>query len=51
MEVRDPVCGMRFDEARAQTTVTYQGVTYNFCSEHCKAAFEQDRERYLEGGK
>jgi YHS domain-containing protein len=48
MEVRDPVCGMRFDEPGAVATVQYRGTTQYFCSEHCKTAFEKDPERYLE---
>jgi Cu+-exporting ATPase len=50
MEVQDPVCGMRFDETRAQTTIKYRGTTYYFCSAQCKTTFEQDSERYLEEG-
>ena len=51
MEVRDPVCGMHFDAARARTTAHYRGVTYYFCCEQCKVAFEQDTERFLEEAK
>lgn len=50
MEVRDPVCGMRFEESSAVATVRYGEATHYFCSEHCKAAFEADPERYLEPG-
>lgn len=50
MEVRDPVCGMQFEESSAAATVQYGDTTYYFCSEHCKAAFEGDPERYMEPG-
>ncbi len=48
MEVQDPVCGMHFDAARARVTAQYRDVTYYFCSEQCKVAFERDTERFLE---
>lgn len=48
MEVRDPVCGMRFQETEAAATSVYEGTTYYFCSVHCQKAFEQDPERFAE---
>lgn len=51
MEVRDPVCGMHFDAARARATLRYGGVTYYFCCERCKVAFEHDSERFIEERK
>lgn len=48
MKVRDPVCGMQFDESEAAETVEYRGRTYAFCSAHCKDAFEEDPDRYIE---
>ncbi|NIM50937.1 MAG: YHS domain-containing protein [Gemmatimonadales bacterium] len=48
MEVRDPVCGMRFDAEQAAATAEYRGGTYYFCTEHCRTAFEEDPERYVE---
>lgn len=43
---RDPVCGMQVDERRAAGQSEYKGKTYYFCSAGCKAAFDQNPERY-----
>lgn len=48
MEVRDPVCGMRFAEDAAAATSEHEGTRYFFCSERCREVFEQDPERYVE---
>src|SRR3954447_9311402 len=42
----DPVCGMSVDKVKA-VRVRYEGTTYFFCSEHCKAAFQSDRQTYV----
>ena len=45
----DPICGMEVDEARARAegkTATYQGKTYHFCSDSCRAQFTQSPEKY-----
>ena len=47
----DPVCGMRVDERIPEVRAVYQraeyeGKTYYFCSERCRAAFEKQPERY-----
>jgi uncharacterized protein len=39
----DPVCGMRVDRSNA-VVAEHGGRTYYFCSEHCRQAFEADRE-------
>ena len=44
---KDPVCGMAVEENKAASTATYQGTTYYFCSENCKAKFLQDPDRYV----
>jgi uncharacterized protein len=41
----DPVCGMSVDKVKA-VRLGYEGTTYFFCSEHCKAAFESDPQSY-----
>ncbi len=46
-EVRDPVCGMTVDPARAAGRVEHKGNTYYFCSKGCAAKFTADPERYL----
>ena len=38
--VRDPVCGTHLDRTRA-VTVRLRGEMYYFCSEDCRAAFDQ----------
>ncbi|MDR7418213.1 MAG: nitroreductase family protein [Armatimonadota bacterium] len=43
----DPVCEMEVEEATAAATSEYQGRTYYFCAPGCKAAFDEDPERYL----
>jgi len=45
----DPVCGMRVDEAESFGPVRYEGHTYHFCSEQCRAKFAADAERYAVG--
>ncbi len=44
----DPVCNMQMDEDEAEDTSLYKGKTYFFCSEDCKAEFDQDPERYIQ---
>src|SRR5206468_1713318 len=46
----DPVCGMRVDRAKAPGA-RFEGRTYAFCSEHCRAAFEADPHRYAGPGR
>jgi YHS domain-containing protein len=38
---RDPHCGRPVDPKQA-VTLTWEGKTYSFCSEECKAAFQAD---------
>ena len=45
----DPVCHMEVEEATAQWTSEYQGVTYYFCAPGCKASFDADPEKYITG--
>ena len=47
--VKDPVCGMTVDPARAAGHVDYKGKTYHFCSQHCVHAFQADPEKFLSG--
>ena len=48
-QVKDPVCGMMIEAETANSTSTYQGKTYYFCSPGCKTAFERDPEKYVGG--
>ncbi len=41
---KDPVCGMKPTDS---ITSKYQGVTYKFCSDHCKQQFEEDPTAYI----
>ena len=45
---KDPVCGMTVDRRAGKPTSTYEGRTYYFCSEGCKAKFDADPERYVD---
>lgn len=45
----DPVCKMTVDPDQAAATAEYQGQTYYFCAQGCKAAFEKDPDAYLVG--
>ena len=47
--IRDPVCGMTVDPARAAGHVEHNGTTYYFCSKGCVAKFTADPDRYLSG--
>ncbi|MGE5434951.1 MAG: permease [Candidatus Doudnabacteria bacterium] len=44
----DPVCGMRADRQAGKPTSIYEGRTYYFCSEGCKAKFDAEPERYID---
>ena len=43
----DPVCGMEVDPQSAMYTAVHKGQTYYFCSERCKARFQQTPEAFL----
>jgi membrane fusion protein, copper/silver efflux system len=45
--VKDPVCGMDVDPNDAAGKVEYQGKTYYFCSNDCKAKFEKAPKQYI----
>ena len=44
--MKDPVCGMKVDVKSAPAISAYEGVTYAFCSPHCKQQFDQQPEQY-----
>src|SRR5262245_55076429 len=50
-KVRDPVCGMMIDPARAAGKFDYQGQTYYFCNPGCLKKFQADPESYLTSPK
>lgn len=45
-DLKDPVCGMPVTE-KAQHQTPYQGKTYFFCSDHCRAKFLSHPEQYV----
>ncbi|MEX2161558.1 MAG: YHS domain-containing protein [Anaerolineales bacterium] len=49
--VTDPVCGMQVDPNKPGATSEYQGQTIFFCSPGCKADFDKDPEKYMQGNK
>ena len=47
MHVIDPVCKMTIQDTEAAATSSYKGVTYYFCAEQCKKAFDKEPEMYV----
>ena len=45
---KDPVCGMTVDRRAGKPTSTYDGRTYYFCGEGCKAKFDAEPDRYVD---
>lgn len=45
-KVKDPVCGMEVDPAKAEK-LEYQGKTYYFCSKSCKDEFAKNPSQYI----
>jgi Cu+-exporting ATPase len=39
---KDPVCGMKLDEAKARHRTGYAGEMFYFCSVDCQKKFEED---------
>lgn len=48
MRVKDPVCGMVIESQDAVGTAEYEGKTYYFCSQDCKAEFQSNPEDYAD---
>lgn len=47
MEVRDPVCGMTFEDVRTAATLFHDGTRYYFCTVTCRNEFAEDPGRFL----
>jgi YHS domain-containing protein len=47
--VTDPVCRMEVYPGRTRLLAIYRGHTYWFCSKDCRAAFEMNPRKYLNG--
>src|ERR1700733_195190 len=48
VEVKDPVCGMTVDPAKAKGVEEHAGAQYYFCGLGCAAKFRTDPEKYLQ---
>jgi Cu+-exporting ATPase len=46
-KVKDPVCGMSVDPAKAAGKVEHAGKAYYFCSKRCAERFSQDPKKFL----
>ncbi|WP_174590923.1 YHS domain-containing protein [Methanocella conradii] len=44
--VKDPVCNMEVNPTSPGAKETYQGKTYYFCCESCKATFDKNPDKY-----
>ena len=49
--LHDPVCGMDVNPNVTDKVTNFQGLSYYFCSESCRKAFETNPEDYLKGKK
>jgi Cu+-exporting ATPase len=47
-KVKDPVCGMEVDPAKAAAAVEHLGATHYFCSQGCATKFSPEPQRYLQ---
>ena len=46
-KAKDPVCGMSVDPKNSTFKSEFKGVTYFFCSQHCKTQFDQNPEQFI----
>src|SRR5262249_9822179 len=44
--VKDPICGMTVDSAKAKYKSNYAGADFYFCCAGCKQTFDQQPEKY-----
>lgn len=49
--VKDIVCNMEIDETNAEYSLLFEGKTYYFCSEGCRAEFERHPDDYSNCGE
>jgi len=45
--VKDPVCGMRVDPAKAAASAVHEGQTFYFCSPGCRDQFVANPKAYV----
>ena len=46
--VKDPVCSMEIDSAKAAATSEYEGTTYYFCSVACQQLFAANPAKFVD---
>ncbi len=51
MIAKDPVCGMDVEETPDAPKATHQGQTFLFCSESCRARFEEAPLDFVDPGR
>lgn len=47
--VKDPVCGMKIEEAKAKATADHNGKTFYFCAPGCKDKFVKEPQKFSDG--
>lgn len=47
--IHDPVCGMEVNPNGTDKVTNFHGLSYYFCTESCRKAFEANPEKYLKG--
>ncbi len=47
MDQKDPVCGMEVEPDEAAGQSDFQGKTYYFCCNECKAKFDQNPQAFV----
>ena len=47
MDQKDPVCGMDVEPDEAAGQSDFQGKTYYFCCNECKAKFDQNPQAFV----
>ena len=45
--VKDTVCKMEIDETTVENSLIFEGQTYFFCSEGCRAEFQRHPQDYM----
>lgn len=48
---KDLVCDMKVNPQHAAASIQYQGQTYYFCSQLCKAIFEREPGKYVKNAE
>lgn len=43
----EPVCGMKVNPGQKKPAAIYQGLSYRFCAEGCRIAFEANPQKFI----